>query len=94
MEFKKITISLPRALYAQGMGLVHKGLFSNFSDLVRSGIRTEFRVMEPVINDFDESLYKDEELVAGVQQSMREAREGKGRILKTDKEMDRYLEEL
>ena len=43
MEFKKVTISLPKSLYKEGMGLVNQGLFSNFSDLVRSGIRDEFK---------------------------------------------------
>lgn len=38
MEFKKITISLPKSLYEEGMNLVNKGLFSNFSDLVRSAL--------------------------------------------------------
>ncbi|MBU0471019.1 MAG: hypothetical protein KKF89_00280 [Nanoarchaeota archaeon] len=49
MEFKKVTISLPKNLYNQGINLVNKGLFSNFSDLVRSGIRIEFKEIELVI---------------------------------------------
>lgn len=95
MEFKKVTISLPKNLYNQGMNLINKGLFSNFSDLVRSGIRTEFKEIEPVLRDFDESLiYSDKELISGVQQSMKEAKAGQGKILKSDKEMDKYLEAL
>jgi len=95
MEFKKVTISLPKNLYNQGINLVSKGLFSNFSDLVRSGIRTEFKEIGPVIKDFDENvIYDDKELIAGVKQSMGEARAGKGKIIKSDKEMDEYLEAL
>ena len=95
MEFKKVTISLPKTLYNQGMNLINKGLFSNFSDLVRSGIRTEFKEIEPIVRGFDESMiYSDKELIAGVQQSMEEAKAGKGKILKSDKEMDKYLEAL
>ena len=95
MDFKKVTISLPKTLYNQGMGLINKGLFSNFSDLVRSGIRSEFKEMEPIIEDFDESLiYNDRELIAGVKQSMKEAKSGKGKILKSDKDMDDYFEAL
>ena len=95
MDFKKVTISLPKNLYEEGMDLVKKGLFSNFSDLVRSGIRGEFKEMQPVVHDFDQRfIYSDKELIAGVQQSMKEARAGKGKVLKTDKEMDRYFEEL
>ena len=95
MEFKKITISLPKTLYKQGINLVNKGLFSNFSDLVRSGIRTEFKEIEPIIKDFDEQMiYNGKELIAGVQQSMNEAKAGKGKILKSDKEIDNYLKAL
>ena len=95
MEFKKITISLPENLYKEGMSLINKGLFSNFSDLVRSGIRNEFKELQPVIRDFDERvIYRDKELIAGVKQSMKEARAGKGKILKSDKEMDKYFEVL
>jgi len=95
MEFKKVTISLPKNLYNQGMGLIHKGLFSNFSDLVRSGIRTEFKEIKPIICDFEEGLiYTDKKLIADVQQSIREAKAGKGKIIKSDKDMDKYFEDL
>jgi len=95
MEFKKITISLPENLYNEGMTLIKSGLFSNFSDLVRSGIREEFKGLQPVIREFDERMiYNDEELVSGVQQSMKEAKSGKGKVLKSDKEMDEYFEAL
>ena len=92
MEFKKITISLPKNLYEEGKGLINKGLFSNFSDFVRSGIRSEFKELQPVIKDFDERvIYSDKELIAGVQQSMKEAKAGKGKILGSDKEINEYL---
>ncbi|MBU1199893.1 MAG: ribbon-helix-helix domain-containing protein [Nanoarchaeota archaeon] len=95
MEFKKVTISLPKNLYEEGMGLVNKGLFSNFSDLVRSGIREEFKGLQPVIQDFDERLiYNDKELISGVKQSMKEVKSGKGKILKSEKDMDKYMADL
>lgn len=95
MEFKKVTISLPKNLYEEGMGLVNKGFFSNFSDLVRSGIREEFKELHLVVKDFDERiLYNDKELIAGVKQSMKESKSGKGRILSSDKEIDKYFEAL
>ena len=95
MEFKKITISLPKNLYQEGMALVSKGLFSNFSDLVRSGIREEFKELQEVSKDFDDRLlYEDAKLVKGVQESTKEAKAGKGKVLKTEKEMDKYFEEL
>lgn len=93
MEFRKVTISLPKNLYNEGTGLIKRGLFSNFSDLVRSGIRSEFKELQPVIRDFDEHvIYSDKKLVAGVKQSMEESRAGKGKTLRTDKDIDRYLE--
>tara|TARA_Y100000310_G_C20538438_1_gene742035 strand:+ start:416 stop:703 length:288 start_codon:yes stop_codon:yes gene_type:complete len=95
MTFRKITISLPENLYQEGMDLIKNGLFSNFSDLVRSGIREEFKELRPVIEDFHErAIYNDQELVAGVQQSRKEAEAGKGKVLKSDKEMDEYFEAL
>jgi len=95
MEFKKVTISLPKNLYKEGMTLIQNGLFSNFSDLVRSGIRGEFKELQPVIREFDErAIYKDKELIAGVKQSMEEAKSGKGKILKSHKDMDKYFEAL
>lgn len=95
MEFKKVTISLPKNLYNEGMSLVSKGLFSNFSDLVRSGIREEFKELHAVSGDFDDRLlYEDEELIKGVKESTKEAKAGKGKILKTEKEMDEYFKKL
>jgi len=95
MEFKKVTISLPKTLYEEGMRLINQGLFSNFSDLIRSGIRSEFKELQPVVKDFDERvIYNDKELITGVTQSRNEARAGKGKILKSDKEIDKYLEAL
>ncbi len=93
MEFKKVTISLPRNLYEEGMNLVNKGLFSNFSDLVRSGIREEFKDLQSISQNFDErNIYNDKELVQGVKQSISEAK--KGKVLKSEKEMDNYFEAL
>ena len=95
MEFKKVTISLPKNLYEEGMSMVNKGLFSNFSDLVRSGIREEFKELQSVSQDFDERyIYNDKELIQGVKQSKIKAKTGKGKVLKSDKEMDEYFEAL
>ncbi len=95
MEFKKLTISLPKNLYEEGMELVNRGLFSNFSDLIRSGIREEFKELRPIIHDMDERLiYSDKRLIAGVKQSMAEAKSGKGKVIKSDKDMDNYFDSL
>ena len=95
MEFKKITISLPKNMYNKSMALVKKGLFSNFSDLVRTGIREEFKELRQVINDFDERvIYNDRELIKGVKKSMKEFEEGKGKLLKNKKEMEKYFKEI
>jgi hypothetical protein len=48
-----------------------------------------------IARDFDEQyIYSDKKLIAGVKQSMREARAGKGKILKSDKEMDEYFKAI
>ena len=52
MEFKKVTLSLPTKLYEESMRLVKLGLFSNISDIVRSGIRLELKGLEHVQKGF------------------------------------------
>ena len=95
MEFKKVTISLPKKLYDEGMKMVEKGFFSNFSDLIRSGIREEFKEMRRISIDFDErNIYRDDKLIAGVKESISESKSGEGKILKNEKEMDEYFEKL
>jgi len=95
MEFKKITISLPKTMYDESMKLINKGLFSNISDLIRSGIRDELKSLRTVSYDFEDNMiYKDEELIKGVKTSMQEAKQGKGTIIKKDKDMDKYFEAL
>lgn len=95
MKFKKVTISLPESLYDEGMHLVNKGLFSNFSDLVRSGIRGEFKDLQSVSRDFDDKyIYTDKALVRGVAQSVSESKSGKGKVLKSIKDTDKYFKDL
>ena len=95
MEFKKITISLPKNLYNESMHLVNGGLFSNLSDLIRTGIREELKELRQLTQDFDERfIYSDKKLISGVKQSMREASAGKGKVLKSDKEMDKCFKDL
>jgi len=43
MEFKKVNITLPAQLFEKSKQLVNKGLYSSFSDLVRSSIRKELK---------------------------------------------------
>jgi Arc/MetJ-type ribon-helix-helix transcriptional regulator len=94
-EFKKVTISLPTKLYDEGMNLVSKGLFSNFSDLVRSGIRNEFKELQPVVSDLDEKLiYNDKKLIAEVLESHEDIKKGKGKTFKNTTEMKKYFERL
>lgn len=82
-------------MYIEGMKFVNKGMFSNFSDLVRTGIREEFKELNPLIQSFDEQeILNDKELIAGVKQSVKEARSGKGKILKSEKEMNNYFKRL
>lgn len=61
METKKVTITIPKNLYDKSMNMVKRGLFSNFSDLVRSGIREEFKELHSVSEEFDEKYIKSNE---------------------------------
>ena len=51
MQYKKITISLPDPMYREAQALVEKGCYSNISDLNRSGLRSEFKVMRPIAEE-------------------------------------------
>ena len=91
MTFRKITISLPENMYQEGMHLVKKGMFSNFSDLVRSGIREEIKDLEQVGHSFDEHMLLRD---ADFKQSLRDAKEKKGVLVMDKKELDKYLNSL
>jgi Arc/MetJ-type ribon-helix-helix transcriptional regulator len=91
MAFKKITISLPENMYQEGMYLVKKGMYSNFSDLVRSGIREEIKELDNVRRSFDEHiLLRDTEF----KQSLKDAKEKKGVLVIDKEELDTYLDSL
>ncbi|PIY60398.1 hypothetical protein COY95_02005 [Candidatus Woesearchaeota archaeon CG_4_10_14_0_8_um_filter_47_5] len=76
MEFKKVTITLPKPLYDEGMKLVKHGLFSNFSDIVRSGIRSEMKSLEPIADYFFDDTLSAEE-IALLQKSYDNEKSGK-----------------
>jgi len=100
MEYKKVTISLPEGMYKEAQILVEKGCYSNISDLIRSGIRHEFKEMQPMAREMEEEkldqelIYSDKELIEGVKKSVMEAREGKGKTFKNAKEMKEHLDSL
>jgi Arc/MetJ-type ribon-helix-helix transcriptional regulator len=100
MEYKKVTISLPEGMYNEAQILVKKGYFSNISDLIRSGIRHEFKEMQPIKKEMEEDrldqelIYSDKELIEGVKKSSQEFKEGKGKKFKNYKEMKAHLDSL
>jgi Arc/MetJ-type ribon-helix-helix transcriptional regulator len=95
MDFKKVTISLPTRMYEEAMFLIRRGLFSNFSDLVRSGIREELKDLSTVIDRMEDKLvYEDKELIKGVRQSLKDVRHGKFKEFKNEKKMDVFLDSL
>jgi len=94
MEFKKVTISIPENMYDESISLVKKELFSNFSDIVRAGIREEIKGLKHIKEDFDErAIYDDKDLIIGVKQSMKESKEGKGKTV-NKRDLDKYFESL
>ena len=54
MEFKKVNITLPEQLFDKSKELVEKGLYSNFSDLVRSSLRKELKDEHSYLKDSGE----------------------------------------
>ena len=54
MEFRKINITLPVQLFEKSKQLIDRGLFSNFSDLVRSSIRRELKEDQDLLKQSNE----------------------------------------
>ena len=54
MEFKKLNITLPVRLFNKSRLLIEQGLYSNFSDLVRSSLRKELKDDLPLLSIKDE----------------------------------------
>ena len=55
MEFRKVNITLPAPLFKKAKELVEKGHYSNFSDLVRSGLRKEIKEYQELLKLFKKS---------------------------------------
>ena len=49
MKFQRINITLPEPLVKQSRILIEEGLFSNFSELVKTGIKDELKMDLPLI---------------------------------------------
>ena len=54
MEFRKVNITLPVQLFEKSKQLIERGLYSNFSDLVRSSIRKELKEEHQLLSKEDE----------------------------------------
>lgn len=54
MEFKKVNITLPAQLFEKSKQLINKGLYSSFSDLVRSSLRKEIKEEQEPLKESDE----------------------------------------
>ena len=54
MEFRKVNITLPVQLFEKSKELVDKGLYSNFSDLVRSSLRKELKEDQELLKGHNE----------------------------------------
>ena len=59
MEFRKVNITLPVQLFEKSKELVDKGLYSNFSDLVRSSLRKELKEDQELLKGHESILEKD-----------------------------------
>lgn len=55
----KVNLMMPELLYAESQALVKKGLFSNYSELVRQAVRDEVsRHRELEMTENDKKLFK------------------------------------
>ncbi len=81
MEFRKVNITLPAQLFEKSKQLVEKGLYSNFSDLVRSGLRKELKEDQQLLS----TEYEWEKLVKEIRADLQKtelAKMSKEQIIK------------
>ena len=69
MEFRKVNITLPVQLFEKSKQLVEKGLYSNFSDLVRSTLRRELKEEHQLVSKEDEWQKLVKEIRADLQKT-------------------------
>ena len=81
MEFRKVNITLPSASFEKAKELVGKGLYSNFSDLVRSSLRKELKEEHQLLSKEDEWQRLVKEIRADLQKTEL-AKMSKAEILK------------
>ena len=67
MEFRKVNITLPAQLFEKSRQLIDKGLYSNFSDLVRSSLRRELKEDQHLLGEEDEWQRLVKEIKADLQ---------------------------
>lgn len=77
----RVNVNVPMALFKQTNMLVQRGYFSNFSEVVREGLREELRKYEEKLSSFSE----DERKLFAL---LKEA-DGKGLLL-DEKEMKKH----
>ncbi|MFH1722409.1 MAG: ribbon-helix-helix domain-containing protein [Candidatus Altiarchaeota archaeon] len=81
MESVRVNVILPNKLLKESHELVRKGYFSNFSEVVRDGLRREILTYKSWIGDVTE---KDRQLIAWAQNE-----EKRGRLLSA-KDMEKH----
>ena len=81
MEFKKVNITLPVQLFEKSKQLIEKGVYSSFSDFVRSSIRKELKEERQSLSKEDEWQRLVKELRADLQKTEL-AKMSKAEILK------------
>ncbi|MBI2658686.1 hypothetical protein HYX05_01105 [Candidatus Woesearchaeota archaeon] len=69
MEFRKVNITLPVQLFEKSKHLVEKGLYSNFSDLVRSSLRKELKEDRQLLDEDEEWQRLVKEIRADLQKT-------------------------
>lgn len=53
----RVNVNIPEALFNQSQELVEKGFFSNFSELVRDGIRGKIKEYETMLSADERKLF-------------------------------------
>jgi len=74
-----INISLPVALKSQAEEVVNLGLYSSFSDFIRTAVREHLAAIKYNIM---------------AEQAKKEYKEGKGVVLETDEDLKKYFRKL
>ena len=88
MQEQRISLTIPKQLYNDSLGLVNSQLFSDFNEVVKSGLRRELEELAPFVKSSKNKSKRNEaEQWRYIVKIMREKLKAQGGLKKTHEEL-------